>query len=36
MAEPIVAMGVLGPNDRAYLGDDLKGVLVFHPETANF
>jgi Fe-S oxidoreductase len=31
-----LAMGVLGPNERAYLGDDLKEVLVFHPETANF
>jgi Fe-S oxidoreductase len=30
-----LAMGILGPNERAYLGDDLKEVLVFHPETAN-
>jgi hypothetical protein len=28
-----LAMGVLGPNERAYLGDDLKDVLVFHPES---
>jgi hypothetical protein len=27
-------MGVLGPNEREYLGDDLKEVNVFHPETA--
>jgi hypothetical protein len=25
---------VLGPNEREYLGDDLKEVNVFHPETA--
>lgn len=29
-----LALGVLGPNERAYLGDDLKDVNVFHPETA--
>jgi len=29
-----LAMGVLGPNEREYLGDDLKEVNVFHPETA--
>ena len=28
-----LAMGILGPNERAYLGDDLKDVLVFHPES---
>ena len=28
-----LAMGVLGPNERAYLGEDLKQVSVFHPET---
>jgi hypothetical protein len=29
-----LSMGVLGPNERAYLNDDLKEVNVFHPETA--
>ncbi len=29
-----LSLGILGPNERAYLGDDLKDVLVFHPETA--
>lgn len=28
-----LAMGILGPNERTYLGDDLKDVLVFHPES---
>jgi len=28
------SLGILGPNEREYLGDDLKEVLVFHPETA--
>jgi hypothetical protein len=27
-------LGVLGPNEREYLGDDLKDVDVFHPESA--
>jgi len=27
-----LAMGILGPKEREYLGDDLKDVLVFHPE----
>jgi hypothetical protein len=27
-------LGILGPNEREYLGDDLKEVNVFHPETA--
>ncbi len=29
-----LALGILGPNERAYLGDDLKEVAVFHPESA--
>ncbi len=29
-----LSMGILGPNEREYLGDDLKEVDVFHPETA--
>ena len=29
-----LAMGILGPNERTYLGNDLKEVLVFHPESA--
>jgi hypothetical protein len=29
-----LSLGVLGPNEREYLGDDLKEVNVFHPETA--
>lgn len=29
-----LSLGVLGPNEREYLGDDLKEVDVFHPETA--
>ncbi|MFU8768770.1 MAG: hypothetical protein ACNA7H_03465 [Desulfotignum sp.] len=29
-----LSMGVLGPNEREYLGEDLKEVNVFHPETA--
>ncbi len=29
-----LSLGILGPNEREYLGDDLKEVLVFHPETA--
>lgn len=28
-----LALGILGPNERRYLGDDLKDVLVFHPES---
>ena len=28
-----LSLGILGPNERTYLGDDLKDVLVFHPET---
>ena len=28
-----LSLGILGPNERAYLGDDLKDVNVFHPET---
>jgi hypothetical protein len=27
-------LGILGPNERTYLGEDLKEVNVFHPETA--
>ncbi|BBO67635.1 hypothetical protein DSCA_15650 [Desulfosarcina alkanivorans] len=29
-----LSLGVLGPNEREYLQDDLKEVNVFHPETA--
>lgn len=29
-----LSLGVLGPNERAYLGEDLKDVDVFHPETS--
>ena len=29
-----LSLGILGENEREYLGDDLKDVLVFHPETA--
>ena len=29
-----LSLGILGPNEREYLGDDLKEVNVFHPETA--
>ena len=29
-----LAMGILGPNERIYLGDDLKDFLVFHPESS--
>jgi Fe-S oxidoreductase len=28
-----LSLGILGPNERAYLGDDLKDVRVFHPES---
>jgi len=28
-----LALGVLGPNERTYLGDDIKAVNVFHPES---
>jgi hypothetical protein len=27
-------LGILGPNERVYLGEDLQDVLVFHPESA--
>ena len=29
-----LSLGILGPNEREYLGDDLKELNVFHPETA--
>jgi hypothetical protein len=29
-----LSLGILGPNEREYLGDDLKEVNVFHPETS--
>jgi Fe-S oxidoreductase len=29
-----LSMGILGPNEREYLGDDLREVNVFHPEQA--
>ena len=28
-----LSLGVLGPNERTYLGDDLRDVNVFRPET---
>jgi Fe-S oxidoreductase len=28
-----LSLGILGPNEREYLRDDLKDVNVFHPET---
>jgi Fe-S oxidoreductase len=28
-----LSLGVLGPNERAYLGEDLMEVNVFHPES---
>ena len=28
-----LSLGILGPNEREYLHDDLKEVNVFHPET---
>jgi Fe-S oxidoreductase len=30
-----LSLGVLGPNERAYLGEDLIDVDVFHPESSN-
>lgn len=30
-----LSLGILGPNEREYLGEDLKEVLVFHPESAH-
>jgi hypothetical protein len=29
-----LSLGILGPNEREYLRDDLKEVNVFHPESA--
>jgi Fe-S oxidoreductase len=29
-----LSLGILGPNEREYLQDDLKEVDVFHPESA--
>jgi len=29
-----LSLGILGPNEREYLGDDLKEVNVFHPESS--
>ena len=28
-----LSMGILGPNEREYLGPELKEVLPFHPES---
>lgn len=28
-----LSLGILGPNEREYLGEDLKEVDVFHPES---
>ncbi len=30
-----LSLGILGPKEREYLGDDLKDVNVFHPEMAD-
>ncbi|VTR67812.1 conserved hypothetical protein [Desulfosarcina cetonica] len=30
-----LSLGILGPNERAYLGEDLVDVDVFHPESSN-
>jgi hypothetical protein len=27
-----LSLGILGPNERTYLGGDLKDINVFHPE----
>jgi heterodisulfide reductase subunit A-like polyferredoxin len=29
-----LSLGILGPNERTYLGDNLKKVNLFHPETS--
>jgi hypothetical protein len=29
-----LSLGILGPNERVYLGEDLQDFLVFHPESA--
>jgi len=29
-----LSLGILGPNEREYLGDDLKELNIFHPESA--
>ena len=29
-----LSLGILGPNEREYLEDDLKELNVFHPESA--
>ena len=29
-----LSLGILGPNEREYLGEDLKDVDVFHPESS--
>jgi Fe-S oxidoreductase len=31
-----LSLGILGPNEREYLGDDLKDVDVFHQESSNY
>jgi Fe-S oxidoreductase len=31
-----LALGILGPKEREYLGDDLKDVMVFHPEMDDY
>ncbi len=28
-----LSLGILGPNERTYLGDDLNETLMFHPES---
>ncbi|MBC2710103.1 MAG: hypothetical protein HGJ94_03595 [Desulfosarcina sp.] len=35
ISEVPIPPGILGPNEREYLGDDLKKVNVFHPESSN-
>jgi Fe-S oxidoreductase len=29
-----LSLGILGPNERVYLAEDLQDLLVFHPESA--
>jgi len=31
-----LSLGILGPNEREYLGDDLKELNVFHPESSMY
>jgi hypothetical protein len=31
-----LSLGILGPKERAYLGEDLQEALVFHPEMEDY